>query len=109
MATNNVTMEPDGTISINSVARLCSLKQYGRASLSEIEFLLDYGDAYFPTLKNTGDDADDGDGGDDEEGDADAAGGKGSGWRGKGRGLGGKDGVRRGRKSDRTTVLRTSS
>ena len=44
---NNVTMEPDGTISINSEARLFSLTQAGRPSLSEIEYFMDYGEAYF--------------------------------------------------------------
>ena len=44
---NNVMMEPDGTISINSDTKLCSLTQPGRPSLSEIEYFMDYGEAYF--------------------------------------------------------------
>jgi hypothetical protein len=46
-AKNNVTMEPDGTISINSTTKLFSLTQQGRPCLSEIEYFMDYGDAYF--------------------------------------------------------------
>ena len=46
-AKNNVTMEPDGTISINSTTKLSSLTQQGRPCLSEIEYFMDYGDAYF--------------------------------------------------------------
>ena len=53
---NNVTMEPDGTISINSEARLFSLTQAGRPSLSQIEYFMDYGEAYFekPTSRGGG-------------------------------------------------------
>jgi hypothetical protein len=43
----NVKMEPDGTISINPNTKLCSLTEVGRPSLSEIEYFMDYGNAYF--------------------------------------------------------------
>jgi hypothetical protein len=47
-AKNNVKMEPDGVISINKGVKLESLTKVDRKQrLSEMEFLMDYGNAYF--------------------------------------------------------------
>lgn len=48
VAKNNVTMEPNGVITINKGVQLSALTEIDRQKrLCEIEFLMDYGDAYF--------------------------------------------------------------